>query len=107
MPELGPYGSVRGARGNSRPYRESHRGPAKPTRMTLRRHPSARPPWSALRPGWSESEQTAFQFFLTATYNLGWSISSSALVLTGEAVCWGACILSMTMRPSGQRWNVV
>jgi hypothetical protein len=22
MPELGPYGSVRGARGNSRPYRE-------------------------------------------------------------------------------------
>jgi len=25
MPELGPYGSVRGARGNSRPYRESHR----------------------------------------------------------------------------------
>ncbi len=23
MPELGPYGSVRGARGNSRPYRES------------------------------------------------------------------------------------
>ena len=33
MPELGPYGSVRGARGNSRPYRESRRGPAKPTRM--------------------------------------------------------------------------
>ena len=26
MPELGPYGSVRGARGNSRPYRESRRG---------------------------------------------------------------------------------
>jgi hypothetical protein len=25
MPELGPYGSVRGARGNSRPYRESDR----------------------------------------------------------------------------------
>src|SRR5260370_23940001 len=24
MPELGPYGSVRGARGNSRPYRERH-----------------------------------------------------------------------------------
>jgi hypothetical protein len=24
MPELGPYGSVRGARGNSRPYRESN-----------------------------------------------------------------------------------
>src|SRR5450631_1913600 len=23
MPELGPYGSVRGARGNSRPYRET------------------------------------------------------------------------------------
>ena len=29
MPELGPYGSVRGARGNSRPYRESRRGPAR------------------------------------------------------------------------------
>ena len=38
MPELGPYGSVRGARGNSRPYRESRRGPAKPTRMTRMRH---------------------------------------------------------------------
>src|SRR5258708_26661577 len=24
MPELGSYGSVRGARGNSRPYRENH-----------------------------------------------------------------------------------
>src|SRR5258708_18414105 len=24
MPELGSYGSVRGARGNSRPYREKH-----------------------------------------------------------------------------------
>jgi hypothetical protein len=24
MPELGPYGSVRGARGNSRPYRDSN-----------------------------------------------------------------------------------
>ena len=34
MPELGPYGSVRGARGNSRPYRESRRGPVKPMRMT-------------------------------------------------------------------------
>ena len=28
------YGSVRGARGNSRPYRESRRGPAKPTPLT-------------------------------------------------------------------------
>jgi hypothetical protein len=35
MPELGSYGSVRGARGNSRPYRESRRDPAKPTRMML------------------------------------------------------------------------
>jgi len=34
MPELGPYGSVRGARGNSRPYRESRRYAAKPTQMT-------------------------------------------------------------------------
>src|SRR5271166_6170666 len=28
MPESGPYGSVRGARGNSRPYRESDDGRA-------------------------------------------------------------------------------
>jgi hypothetical protein len=34
MPELGPYGSVRGARGNSRPYRESSRPTAKVTRLT-------------------------------------------------------------------------
>ena len=38
MPELGPYGSVRGARGNSRPYRESRRYAAKPTRLTQLRH---------------------------------------------------------------------
>ena len=31
MPELGSYGSVRGARGNSRPYRESSvSGPSGP-----------------------------------------------------------------------------
>src|SRR5260370_41745469 len=29
MPELGPYGSVRGARGNSRPYRRSNPPTAK------------------------------------------------------------------------------
>ena len=34
MPELGPYGSVRGARGNSRPYRESHCGSIKLTQVT-------------------------------------------------------------------------
>ena len=34
MPELGSHGSVRGARGNSRPYRESRRYAAKPTRRT-------------------------------------------------------------------------
>ena len=34
MPELGPYGSVRGARGNSRPYRESRPGLVKPTQKT-------------------------------------------------------------------------
>ena len=39
VPELGSHGSVRGARGNSRPYRESRRGPVKPTRMTHLRHP--------------------------------------------------------------------
>ena len=31
MPELGSHGSVRGARGNSRPYRESRRHSVKPT----------------------------------------------------------------------------
>jgi hypothetical protein len=31
---LGPYGSVRGARGNSRPYRESERSTVRTTRMT-------------------------------------------------------------------------
>ena len=35
MPELGPYGSVRGARGNSRPYRESDRRALNVTRLTL------------------------------------------------------------------------
>ena len=34
MPELGPYGSVRGARSNSRPYRESRRRTVKTTRLT-------------------------------------------------------------------------
>jgi hypothetical protein len=34
MPELGPYGSVRGARGNSRPYRESRPLPRKATLLT-------------------------------------------------------------------------
>jgi hypothetical protein len=34
MPELGPYGSVRGARGNSRPYRESGWPEFKTTLMT-------------------------------------------------------------------------
>src|ERR1700716_523937 len=34
MPELGPYGSVRGARGNSRPYRESERRTVRTTRLT-------------------------------------------------------------------------
>ena len=34
MPELGPYGSVQGARGNSRPYRESDRLTVKTARAT-------------------------------------------------------------------------
>jgi hypothetical protein len=42
MPELGPYGSVRGAQGNSRPYRESRRDPLKPTRMMLWTAPTLR-----------------------------------------------------------------
>src|SRR5271156_2142693 len=37
MPELGSYGSVRGARGNSRPYRESGRPMAKMTRLDPKR----------------------------------------------------------------------
>jgi hypothetical protein len=36
VPELGSHGSVRGARGNSRPYRESDRQRGKTTRMTQR-----------------------------------------------------------------------
>ena len=38
MPELGSHGSVRGARGNSRPYRESHLYAAKSTRLSLNGH---------------------------------------------------------------------
>ena len=37
MPELGPYGSVRGARGNSRPYRESDRRTVKGDAIDLAR----------------------------------------------------------------------
>jgi hypothetical protein len=40
MPELGPYGSVRGARGNSRPYRDSERSTGKTALLThTRSHP--------------------------------------------------------------------
>src|ERR1700681_4049671 len=39
MPELGSYGSVRGARGNSRPYRESHRQRVRTTRLARFGHP--------------------------------------------------------------------
>ncbi len=35
MPELGPYGSVRGARGNSRPYRDRNSDIANRSKMTL------------------------------------------------------------------------
>src|SRR5271169_5203105 len=42
MPELGSYGSVRGARGNSRPYRESHCGRVKTTRPTTDIEPDQR-----------------------------------------------------------------
>ena|SRR5262249_139786 len=44
MPELGPYGSVRGARGNSRPYRDSISVVRILTRSSL-----TRPPIDALR----------------------------------------------------------
>src|SRR5450755_2387843 len=42
VPELGSHGSVRGARGNSRPYRESDRCAVKVTRMTQSGHRSHR-----------------------------------------------------------------
>jgi hypothetical protein len=42
VPELGSHGSVRGARGNSRPYRESRRHVAKPTRLTQLYGPAVR-----------------------------------------------------------------
>ena len=35
MPELGPYGSVRGARGNSRPYRDSDPNRRRLLRLTI------------------------------------------------------------------------
>src|ERR1700716_4244942 len=38
MPELGPYGAVGGARGNSRPYRESDRRTVRMSRLTQQRH---------------------------------------------------------------------
>jgi hypothetical protein len=41
VPELGSHGSVRGARGNSRPYRESYRCTVKMTRLTHFGHPVA------------------------------------------------------------------
>ena len=41
MPELGSHGSVRGARGNSRPYRESNRTTVKTALMTLNGRPAA------------------------------------------------------------------
>jgi hypothetical protein len=42
MPELGPYGSVRGARGDSRPYREHDpKGPIR-SRLTRKRHAVSR-----------------------------------------------------------------
>jgi hypothetical protein len=46
MPELGPSGSVRGARGNSRPYRDSSGLSVKPTRMTQQRHSISRDAYS-------------------------------------------------------------
>src|ERR1035437_10103912 len=35
MPELGPYGSMRGARGNSRPYRDHCSAPARKTSVAI------------------------------------------------------------------------
>ena len=47
MPELGPYGSVRGARGNSRPYRESD--------VSMRSGPSSTPSRKSARLGTSHA----------------------------------------------------
>ena len=46
MPELGPYGFVRGARGNSRPYRDPRSFAAEPSRAQFQQGPL-----------WSKSDQ--------------------------------------------------
>src|SRR4029453_1785055 len=43
VPELGSHGSVRGARGNSRPYRESNADIAKSSRLTRCRSRTSEP----------------------------------------------------------------
>jgi hypothetical protein len=45
MPESGTYGSVRGAAGNSRPYRECRRmtSPSRRTRVGVRKPPKKEP----------------------------------------------------------------
>jgi len=61
MPELGPYGSVRGARGNSRPYRESetHRQNDVIDRAPRGRELSVREALTRIIVDWSGSWQAA------------------------------------------------
>ena len=46
MPELGPYGSMRGARGNSRPYRDHDAGIAADNLTNKWRYDPIAPFWN-------------------------------------------------------------
>ena len=51
MPELGSYGSVRGARGNSRPYREQIVAHRKSSMSAVPRKRSKSEPWASVAKG--------------------------------------------------------
>ncbi len=91
MPELGSYGSVRGARGNSRPYRES--------RISGRRIESRRtgrwrglvlmlPMW-VLMPVTKLSPSFAQTGAFTRSYNVAFSVSRNRSIsaFTGLMTC--------------------
>jgi hypothetical protein len=60
MPELGPYGSVRGAAGNSRPYRERlHDDPI----HTRRRQAFEKRQWTKSREGGATTVRRALRGF--------------------------------------------
>ena len=79
MPELGPYGSVRGARGNSRPYRESERSTVRTTRLTLSRHRPAEIPKCGSSPA------AHSRFILAAKITLLHFLTSSEISLAKSA----------------------